>query len=377
TPLHRLQELSLETARLEGALSLAAGVSHDFNNLLTVLVGNLYLVSEIVRTDAALHEKVRKARDAAKRGAALARQLLDVARGADTEFGEVVVNPRQVIESLSPLLKTVLGTRIAVKTVLGHSVPAVNVNRAQLESVVTNLVINARDAIPEGRAGTVTITVGKPEIPAAGVTRIKAGSYVAITVADDGCGIAPELVERVFEPFFSTKGKTKGSGLGLPMVRWFAEKAGGGVILKSRPGEGTAVTVLLPAQHAEAAETMGFTMPLSSLPSGNEQVIVLSDDDEFRTTVEQILSTLGYRTALRDGGNNDSALRAVVIVDAQASRTTTAERIYALVRRQGAALGVVVIGDCQADWPTAPVTIPKPFTLPELAKAVRTAAEGV
>src|SRR5262245_36701556 len=166
TPLQRLRELSLETARVEAGLSLAAGVAHDFNNLLTILVGNLYLVSELVRTDATLHEKVRKARDAAKRGATLAKQLLDVARGSEADAGVAAVSPQQVVESLSPLLKTALGARIELKTAVGSSVPTVQVNRAQLESVVTNLVINARDAIAEGRTGTVTITLGKREIPA-------------------------------------------------------------------------------------------------------------------------------------------------------------------------------------------------------------------
>ena len=377
TPLHRLRELSIETARVEAALSLAAGVSHDFNNLLTILVGNLYLVSELVRTDTGLHEKVRKARDAANRGAALARQLLDVARGGDADVGASVVNAEKVVESLSPLLKTVLGARINLKTAIGSSVPTALVNRAQLESVVTNLVINARDAIPEGRTGNVTITVGKRELPVANALSVKAGQYVEIVVADDGSGIPAELTERVFEPFFSTKGKTKGNGLGLPMVRWFAEKAGGAVSLKSRPGEGTAITVLLPAHHTETGDTTGLTMPLSSLPSGTEPVIVLTDDDEFRVTVEQILSVLGYRTVARDKGTDDEALCAVLVVDAQALRTQQAKRIDALVCREGRALGVVLIGECEADWPVVPVKVPKPFTLPELAKAVHTAAQGV
>jgi PAS domain S-box-containing protein len=293
TPLHRLRELSLETARVEAALRLAAGVSHDFNNLLTVLVGNLYLVSELVRTDAGLHEKVRKARDAAKRGAELARQLLDVARGGDADVGASVVNAEKVVESLSPLLKAVLGARIHLKTAVGSGVPSVLVNRAQLESVVTNLVINARDAIPEGRTGNVTITVGRREVSAGGVAGVKAGSYVEVGVADDGSGIPAELVERVFEPFFSTKGKTKGNGLGLPMVRWFAEKAGGAVSLKSRPGEGTALTVLLPAHHTETGDTSGLTMPLSSRPSGSETLIVQTKHDQFRVTGEPIMTALG------------------------------------------------------------------------------------
>jgi PAS domain S-box-containing protein len=377
TPLHQLRELSLETARVEAALRLAAGVSHDFNNLLTVLVGNLYLVSELVRTDAALHENVRKARDAAKRGAELARQLLDVARGGDADVGASVINAEKVVESLSPLLKAVLGARINLKTAAGSGLPSVLVNRAQLESVVTNLVINARDAIPEGRTGNVTITVGKRDLAAANPVSAKAGSYVEIVVGDDGSGIPAELLERVFEPFFSTKGKTKGNGLGLPMVRWFAEKAGGAVALKSRPGEGTTLTVLLPAHSTETGDTTGLTMPLSSLPSGTETVIVLTNDDEFRVTVEQILSALGYRTVSQDNGADDDTVRAVFIVDTQALRTEAAERIDALVSRPGRVLGVVVIGECQADWPVVPVKVPKPFTLPELAKAVRRAAEGV
>jgi two-component sensor histidine kinase len=288
----------------------------------------------------------------------------------------VVLNAKQAVETLLPLLKAVLGSRIGLSANVGQNLPAVIVNRAQLESVITNLVINARDAIREGRPGTVTITVSKREIPAANATTVKAGSYVEFAVGDDGCGIPSELMERVFEPFFSTKAKTKGNGLGLPMVRWFAEKAGGTVSLKSRPGEGTTVTVLLPAHHTETSDTAGLTMPLSSLPSGDEQVIVLSDDDEFRVTVEQTLSALGYRTVPRDSGADADAGRAILVVDAQALRTDAAARIDALVRRQDGRLGVVVIGDCPADWPIVPVTIGKPFTLPELAKAVRTAAEG-
>jgi hypothetical protein len=114
-------------------------------------------------------------------------------------------------------------------------------------------------------------------------------------------------------------------------------------------------------------------MPLSSLPSGSETVIVLTNDDEFRVTVEQILTALGYRTVPGD----DDAVRAVLIIDAQALRTEAAKRINALVCRRGRVLGVVVIGEYQADWPIVPVKVPKPFTLPELAKAVHRAAEGV
>jgi signal transduction histidine kinase len=378
---HHLRTLSLKAARMEGALGLAAGVSHDFNNLLTVLVGNLYLVSELVRNDPALHEKIRKARDAAKRGAGFARQLLEAAQGANAESEVAVVNPQQVVETLSPLLSAVLGSRIALKTAFARDIPSVLVNRAQLESVVTNLVINARDAIDAKTTGTVTIALDRRELSSMAGTalRLKAESYVQMSVRDDGCGIAPELADRVFEPFFSTKAKGKGSGLGLPMVRWFAEKADGAAYLESRPAEGTVITVLLPAHHVLAPEATG-TMPLSALPAGTEEIVVFSEDGDFRSTVEQILSALGYQvgseSALEKAVATDRAPRAVLVVDAHALSTAAAERIRTLIDRRGPAIGVVVVGNSRIDWPITPVQAPKPFTLMELARAIRAAADG-
>ncbi|MEO8466168.1 MAG: ATP-binding protein [Gammaproteobacteria bacterium] len=368
---------------MQAALSLAAGVSHDFNNLLTVLVGNLYLISELVRMDPVVHEKVRKACNTAKRGAEFTRQLLDLARGADAGADATAVNPERVVESLSPLLGAVLGSRIELQTTIAAAVPAVFVNRAQLESVVTNLVINARDAFGEGQPGTITLSVSKQEIsaPTAAALGLKAGHYVEIAVADDGCGIPPELAQRVFEPFFSTKAKGKTSGLGLPMVRWFAGQAGGTASLKSLPGEGTVVTVLLPAHHADAAETGNLTIPISSLPSGNENVAVFSEDGDFRSTIEQILATLGYRLVSESDAIQRGALtgspRSVLVIDAHKLSAAAFRRADALMRRLGTAVGVVVIGDSRTNWPITPVRVPKPFTLAELAQAVRAAAEGV
>jgi hypothetical protein len=164
------------------------------------------------------------------------------------------------------------------------------------------------------------------------------------------------------------------------MVRWFAEKAGGTVLLKSRPDEGTVVTVLLPAHHAETAETTVQTMPLSSLPGGNEKIVVFSKDGDFRSTVEQILSVLGYHTVVGSvvespvAMNNDAP--AAVVVDAQTLTTAAAEHINALVSRCRSAIGVVVVGDSRIEWPVAPVDVPKPFTLMEFASAVRAAVEG-
>jgi signal transduction histidine kinase len=375
-----LRDLAVRTARIESALGLAAGVSHDFNNLLTVLVGNLYLVSEQLRDQPALHEKVRKARDAAKRGAGLARQLMAVARGADTGTDRAVLHVDRVLESLVPLLKATLGSRITLKLELAPAVPTVLANRAELESVVTNLVINARDALGARANGTVSITLCRRDVGGGGTASLKPGGYVELAVRDDGCGVPAELVPRVFEPFFSTKAPGQGSGLGLPMVRWFAEKAGGTAALASQPDQGTAVTVLLPAHHAEATDTTVRTMPLSALPSGDETVVVLSEDGDFRSTVEQILGALGYRTIL--GGLAGATVAphhdavAVVIVDAQGLGTGAAERVQTLIERHPKRVGLIVAGDSRVAWRLRAARVPKPFTLQELATAVRTAIEG-
>jgi signal transduction histidine kinase len=377
-----LRELAARTARIEGALSLAAGISHDFNNLLTVLVGNLYLVSEALRDQPAQYEKVRKARDAAKRGADLLRQLTEVSRGAEAESAATAIHLGRILECLTPLLAAALGSRIELRPAIAADIPSVFVNRTEVESVITNLVINARDALAGRPEGRVVIAVRRRDLRGTSDRlQLSAGSYVELAVTDNGCGIPTELADRVFEPFFSTKQRGQGSGLGLAMVRWFAERAGGAVSLKSQPGEGTTIAVVLPAHHIEAAETAVRTMPLSSLPSGSEAVLVLSEDGDFRSTVEQILGALGYRTLL--GGVSALAVTAhherpaVVIVDAQSLTAAAVERVTTSVRRRGEHIGAVLVGDSRAEWPSGTVRVPKPFTLQDLATAVRTAIKGV
>jgi signal transduction histidine kinase len=377
-----LQQLSLKAARMEAMFGLCAGVSHDFNNLLTVLVGNLYLISESVRNDANLFEKVKRARETAKRGSDLARRLLDLARGANQDSEHDAISAEKVLTTLAPLLGAALGSKVKLHQNVGTNLPAIRVDRAQLESVITNLVINARDAVADKPNGTVTIDLAKRELTASDGVRLGtgAGVYLELAVRDDGCGIPEAIAHRVFEPFFTTKtsGKGSGSGLGLPMVRWFAEKAGGVVALQTRPNAGTEVKVLLPAHQTDVAETQSRTMPLSALTGGDETVVVWSDDVDLRTLVQQILGTLGYNalvagTPAADALAGDSAARAIII-DASSPSAGPGE-VAAFVGRHGSA-GVVVIGDraLAVDKPT--VRVPKPFTLAELTQAVRKALEG-
>jgi signal transduction histidine kinase len=228
-----LRAAAQHSARMEALGSLTAGVAHDFNNLLTVLVGNLYLIGEEVRGLPRVFEKLRTARDAGKRGAELIKQLMTFARREELAVG--TIDPKEVIAELLPLLRRALGTRISLETKLEDDVGAIRASVAQLESAVVNLAVNARDAI-EGK-GRITIEVAATDVAEheaalRGVAR--GGRYVAVSVRDTGSGISPEALSRVFDPFFSTKGERGGTGLGLSMVRWFAEHTGGSAAAERR-----------------------------------------------------------------------------------------------------------------------------------------------
>jgi signal transduction histidine kinase/CheY-like chemotaxis protein len=376
-----LRSLAQRAARMEALGSLTAGIAHDFNNLLTVLVGNLYLVGEELRAQPKVFEKLKAARDAAKRGTDLIKQLLAFARREELDAD--LVDPAKVIDGVLPLLRRALGARITLETSFQPDAGTVRASTAQLESVVVNLAVNARDAI-EGK-GRIAIDlrraqITQPEAERRGLTR--AGTYVAMSVADTGSGIPPELIERVFEPFFSTKGERGGTGLGLSMVRWFAEQAGGVVELRSTVGRGTTVSLLLPQQSEHASDAGDRTMPLSTLPGGNERVVVLALDEALRATIRQTLEVLGYGVRLASGVEDMlHALRAEeaqllvvdglgkadadVLIRARAIRPALKIMVTTDATRAGERFAAAGVG-----------LLAKPFSLADLAGAVRGTLDG-
>ena len=372
-----LRAAAQHSARMEALGSLTAGVAHDFNNLLTVLVGNLYLIGEEVRELPRVFEKLKAARDAGKRGTELIKQLMTFARREEVSVG--TLDPSKVVAGVLPLLRRALGGRITLETALEEDLGTVRANVAQLESVIVNLAVNARDAI-EGK-GQIWIEVRAVDLLDHDATLrglACGGRYAALTVRDTGNGIAPDLLSRVFEPFFSTKRERGGTGLGLSMVRWFAEHSGGCAAIESVVGQGTTVTVLLPCQHAEHATDMADrTMPLSTLPTGSERVVVLALDEALRATIHQTLEVLGYRVKVASGAEDMlSAVAAEptdllmidglgrgdsdILIRARAAQPKL--RIVTTVDPSRAAERVVGIG-------VAPLA--KPFTLADLAGTVR------
>ncbi|HUF71293.1 MAG TPA: ATP-binding protein [Gammaproteobacteria bacterium] len=357
----KLKDGMERSARLEALGSLTSGVAHDFNNLLTILVGNLALVAEELRGEPRQFEKLKSARDAARRGSELIKQLLSFARQEPVESRSI--NPANVIARIAPLIQRALGSRIALELALDEQGDPIQGNSGQLESVIVNLAVNARDAI-EG-SGRVRIAVSS------------AGAELTVEVSDDGVGIPAEIADRVFEPFFTTKADGKGSGLGLSMVRLYAEQFGGTAELSSRPGAGTSVRLKFPMSAGSVDESAAMTMPVASLPSGKEHIVVVASDDSVSVMTTQILSVLGYRcevagTPERARELFRASLPDLVIIDsfdiasivaAQQSIHGNASRFLRLV--------AIDAGRAKPDCPT----LQKPFSIPDLAVSVRSALD--
>jgi signal transduction histidine kinase/CheY-like chemotaxis protein len=368
-------------ARMEALGSLTAGIAHDFNNLLTVLVGNLYLLAEEVRGHAKLFEKVKAARDAGKRGADLIRQLLAFARRE--ELPTEIVKVDTVIAGLTPLLGRALGKRIALETAVDAGLGSVRASAAQLESAIVNLAVNARDAI--ARRGTVRIAARRMDLAGdeAARRRLAQGRYIALHVVDDGSGMRPETLLHVFEPFFSTKREQGGTGLGLSMVRWFAEQAGGSVEIESAVERGTTVTLWLPVARQAAPEVLDSTMPLSTLPTGTEKLIIVGAEDGLRATIEQILEVLGY--GVRFLAATDEVAVAVrlersdlLLLDSSGLDDDQQTQAIGAARGAKPSIPIVLLTDARAGRRVASgvVTLIKPFSLADLAGAIRAALDA-
>ena len=278
---------------------LAGGVAHDFNNLLAVIL-NYARFAEPEIDNAEVREDVRQIRLAAQRATELTRQLLAFSR-------REVIHPRiieanKLVGDMEKLVRRTLGEHIGLSTHFGADLPAIRVDPSKLEQVVLNLVVNARDAMPDGgtlRLATAAIALEGADAELEGMPP---GRYVAISVADTGCGMAPEVAERVFEPFFTTKEKGKGTGLGLATVYGIVKQAGGGIALHSEPGVGTVFRVLLPVTDEEPQ----FEAEKPAPAGGRETVLIAEDEPAVREITRRILSQAGYEVLI--AGTGDEAL---------------------------------------------------------------------
>ncbi len=318
------QGLLIQAQKLELVGQLTAGIAHDFNNLLTIVIGNLDNARRRLATDAAvdrdrLARSIETSMEGATRAATLTQRLLAFSRQQPLAPRRIDIN--KVVAGISEVLTRTVGETIQIETVLAGGLWPAFADPHQVDNAIVNLVVNARDAMPDG--GHVTIETANAHLDELYVSQfgdVTAGQYVLLSVSDTGTGISPEILSRVFDPFFTTKLAGKGTGLGLAMIHGFVKQSKGHIRVYSEPGHGTTVKIYLPrmtgpavAAAPEIERKRGEELPRAL---ADEVVLVVEDDEGVREFALSALSNLGYRVLhAKDGAEGLAYLRSSQRID--------------------------------------------------------------
>ena len=303
------EEQQSRARRLEAVGQLTGGVAHDFNHLLTVVLGTTDLLADRLEDRPTLKTMANMIRDAAERGAELTRTLLAFARKQPLNPQPTDVEAQ--LRDLLPLLTRTLGEDVEIELIASPGCPAALIDPTGLEHSVLNLCLNARDAMPQG--GKVAIEVDATELSeayAAEHDEVTAGPYVRVAVTDTGHGMPPDVLARAFDPFFTTKAPGAGTGLGLSSVFGFVKQSGGHIQVYSEEGHGTAVRLYLPVAEGAARTQRRVAEGLE--PRGTETILVVEDDELVRAHAVRQLEALGYVVAAAQDGPS-----AIVLLDAR------------------------------------------------------------
>ena len=364
-----------QSQKLEAIGTLAGGIAHDFNNLITVITG--YTQLALMRADPSTPEAadLRQEVEASDRAATLTHQLLAFSRKQVLQ--PTVLDLADVAQGIAPMLQRIIGEHIELRLATSGPLARVRADRGQLEQVLLNLAVNARDAMPEGGLLTI-VTSNVPD------ERAPASRAVWLVVSDTGIGMTDEIRERIFEPFFTTKELGKGTGLGLSTVYGIVNQSGGTIAVESVSGRGTTFTITLPA-----AETMGDGATRSSedgeLPSGSETVLIVEDADDVRILARRTLEERGYTVFV--ARNADEALEIasarhvdVLLADIVMPQTSGPQLVARYQSLHKAPLVVYMSGyadDALTQYELDPnvVFLRKPFTPASLARTVRDALD--
>lgn len=377
TERRKTEESLRQSQKMEAMGQLTGGIAHDFNNLLTAVLGNLEIIQRRV-TDERIRRLAQNAIRATERGARLTGQMLAFSRSQKLALRPVDVNAQ--LRGMDDLLDRSAGPTISLRVRLDEKLPPVMGDANQLEAAMLNLVINARDAMPEG--GDLDISTRRVRISGDG--ELAAGEYVEIAIADTGIGMSPGVRSRAFDPFFTTKEIGKGTGLGLSQVFGFVRQAGGTARIESSLGRGTRVCLLLPVAKGEAAQTVERS-PTPATDGGRGRILVIDDDQDVRTFLLESLDALGYETLGASDGESGLAMLAeaapdLVLLDYAMPGLNGAEVAQAVRSRRPDLPVIFVTGYAdQAAMKAAAADAPilqKPFRVADLAATLRGCLDG-
>ncbi len=386
--LRESQEQLAQAQKMEAIGQLAGGVAHDFNNLLTIITGYSELILGRLGADDPHRAAVADIRQAGERAAALTRQLLAFSRKQILE--PRILDLNDIVAGTEKILRRLIGEDIDLTCTLSPDLHRVKVDPGQMEQVILNLAVNARDAMPRG--GRLTIETRNAErtaSPSPATSPGEAARSVLLSVGDTGGGMTPEIKSRIFEPFFTTKGPGKGTGLGLSTVYGIVQQSGGRIAVRSDPGAGTEFEIMLPACDEAPAAPVRSDARLRAVPHGSETILLVEDEEAVRRIVKLVLESSGYEVLVANGGRE-----ALEVADAHRGRIhllitdvvmpeMSGREVADLLRSRVPSLGVLFISGYTDDAvmrhgiaDTGEAFLQKPFSPLSLAKKVRDVLDG-
>ncbi|CAO4164996.1 PAS domain-containing protein [Methylorubrum extorquens] len=370
-----------QAQKMEAIGQLTAGLAHDFNNLLHVINGSLERLAAKRHDEQAFERYLTAATAAAERGAKLTHQLLAFARRGRLEPKGVDLS--DLVNSIAELLETSIGSKATLHLNLQRRLPQVRVDATHLEMALLNVVVNARDASPNG--GAITVTTKQIHLNGDAASRhLEPGDYVLLCVSDQGTGMAPHIVARATEPFFTTKSRGEGTGLGLAMAHGFVQQSGGRLEIESAVGHGTTIRMLFPVLKQQADDTgrgadlAGYQARPLDNPTAPPLILVVDDSREAATMAGEALQDIGYRVVIAH-----SAEDALERFDEALEGGDAFKLVFTDVIMPGGANGLVLAEQVTARDPSVPVLLttgyndemainePQPYAMDVLGKPYR------
>jgi PAS domain S-box-containing protein len=337
-----LESQVLQMQKIEAIGQLTGGVAHDFNNLLTVILGNVKLLENRLCEDEALMKRIDAIRMTAQRGADLTRRLMTFSRHQEMQVD--AVDLADTVAGISSLIGRMLGEKIELETDLPRTLWALSADQNQLENALINILINSRDAMPDG--GKIVIKGSNSTISDED-SSIPPGDYVRFSIADTGIGMPPEILKSIFNPFFTTKDVGKGTGLGLSMVHGFVAQSGGHLGAESTPGTGTTLTVHLPkANSAQQPKSRQQPKRDDARENAGGRIIVVEDEHSVRRIAVEVLRNAGYDVI--DAGSGPEALKVL-------EENGAVDLLFTDIRMPEGMSGLQLARKVKERWPGTPV----------------------